>query len=81
LLHYIITITLAIVTTFMGVVTFYALRRINNYENIDDKGTFESDDEVGFFFTEIKQLGNELNNLFETEVEDATIKEKKTKEK
>ena len=99
MLHYIITITLAIVTTFMGVVTFYALRRINSYENIilninntiesiklqlkiiDDKGTFESDDEVGFFFTEIKQLGNELNNLFETEVEDATIKEKKTKEK
>jgi len=96
LLHYIITITLAIVTTFMGVVTFYALRRINNYENIilnisntiehiklqlkiiDDKGTFESDDEVGFFFTEIKQLGNELNNLFETEVEE---NEKKTKEK
>jgi len=99
LLHYIITITLGIVATFSGVVTFYALRRINEYENIilnisntietikiqlkiiDDKGTFESDDEVGFFFTEIKQLGNELNNLFETEVEDAPIKEKKTKEK
>ena len=99
MLHYIITITLGIVATFSGVVTFYALRRINNYENIilnisntiehiklqlkiiDDKGTFESDDEVGFFFTEIKQLGNELNNLFETEVEDAPIKEKKTKEK
>ena len=99
MLHYIITITLGIVATLSGVVTFYALRRINNYENIilnisntiehiklqlkiiDDKGTFESDDEVGFFFTEIKQLGNELNNLFETEVEDATIKEKKTKEK
>ena len=99
MLHYIITITLGIVATFSGVVTFYALRRINSYENIilninntiesiklqlkiiDDKGTFESDDEVGFFFTEIKQLGNELNNLFETEVEDAPIKEKKTKEK
>ena len=80
-------------------VTFYALRRINEYENIilnisntiesiklqlkviDDKGTFESDDEVGFFFTEIKQLGQELDNLFETEVEDAPIKEKKKKEK
>ena len=99
MLHYIITITLGIVATLSGVVTFYALRRINNYENIilnisntiehiklqlkiiDDKGTFESDDEVGFFFTEIKQLGNELNNLFETEVEDAPIKEKKKKEK
>ena len=96
MLHYIITITLGIVATFLGVVTFYALRRINTYENIilnisntvesiklqlktiDDKGTFESDDEVGFFFTEIKQLGNELNSLFETEVEG---NEKKKKEK
>ena len=74
---------------------FFALRRINTYENIilnisntiesiklqlktiDDKGTFESDDEVGFFFTEIKQLGKDLDNLFETEVEE---NEKKTKE-
>ena len=75
---------------------FFALRRINTYENIilnisntiesiklqlktiDDKGTFESDDEVGFFFTEIKQLGNELDSIFETEVED-NEKEKKEK--
>ena len=96
MLHYIITITLGIITIFFGVVTFYALRRINEYENIilnisntiesiklqlkviDDKGTFESDDEVGFFFTEIKQLGQELDNLFETEVEE---NEKETKEK
>jgi len=95
LLHYIITITLGIVATFLGVVTFYALRRINAYENIilnisntvesiklqlktiDNKGTFESDDEVGFFFTEIKQLGNELGSLFETEVE---VNEKTKKE-
>ena len=77
-------------------VTFYALRRINTYENIilnisntvesiklqlktiDDKGTFESDDEVGFFFKEVKQLGDELNSLFETEVEE-NEKEKKEK--
>ena len=96
MLHYIITITLGVVATFFGVVTFYALRRINAYENIilninntiesiklqlkiiDNKGTFESDDEVGFFFTEIKQLGQDLENLFETEVEE---NEKKTKEK
>ena len=99
MLHLIITITLGITTTFLGLVAFYALRRINAYENIilninntietikiqlktiDDKGTFESDDEVGFFFSEIKQLGRDLENLFETEVEDAPIKEKKTKEK
>ena len=96
MLHYIITITLGIVATFSGVVTFYALRRINEYENIilnisntiesiklqlkviDDKGTFESDDEVGFFFTELKQLGKDLENLFETEVEGY---EEETKEK
>ena len=45
---------------------------------IDDKGTFESDDEVGFFFEEVKQLGKDLDNLFETEVEE---NEKETKEK
>ena len=96
MLHLIITIILGIVATFFGVVTFYALRRINEYENIilnisntvesiklqlkviDDKGTFESDDEVGFFFQEVKQLGKELDNLFETEVEE---NEKETKEK
>jgi hypothetical protein len=96
LLHLIITIILGIVATFLGVVTFYALRRINSYENIilnisntvesiklqlkviDDKGTFESDDEVGFFFQEVKQLGKDLDNLFETEVEE---NEKETKEK
>jgi DNA-binding SARP family transcriptional activator len=99
LLHLIITIILGITATFLGLVAFYALRRINEYENIilninntietikiqlktiDDKGTFESDDEVGFFFSEIKQLGQDLENLFETEVEDAPIKEKKKKEK
>ena len=88
MLHYIITITLGIVAIFLGIVTFYALRRINVYENIilninntvesiklqlkviDDKGTFESDDEVGFFFEEVKQLGKDLDNLFETEVEE-----------
>jgi hypothetical protein len=96
LLHLIITIILGIIATFLGIVIFYALRRINAYENIilninntiesiklqlkiiDNKGTFESDDEVGFFFTEIKQLGQDLENLFETEVEE---NEKKTKEK
>ena len=96
MLHLIITIILGIIATFLGIVIFYALRRINAYENIilninntiesiklqlkiiDNKGTFESDDEVGFFFTENKQLGQDLENLFETEVEE---NEKKTKEK
>mgnify|MGYP003331485508 CR=1 FL=1 len=42
---------------------------------IDDKGHFEADDEVGFFFEEMKQLSNELEQLFETEVDDASKKE------
>ena len=41
---------------------------------IDEKGTFESDDEVGFFFEQLKEIGKILDELFE-EVEDATIKE------
>ena len=99
MLHYIITITLVIATTFLGAVVFYALRRINDYENIilnisniiesiklqlktiDDKGTFESDDEVGFFFTEIKQLGDELDSIFETEVEENDKKNSKETKK
>jgi hypothetical protein len=45
---------------------------------IDDSGHFEADDEVGFFFDELKQLGDELDQLFEItgEVDDEK-KEKK----
>ncbi len=93
MLHLIITISLGVVSLFLLITLFYALRRINAYEQIilkisstvelintqlktiDDKGTFEADDEVGFFFTELKQLGNELEQLFETEVDDASKKE------
>ena len=45
---------------------------------IDDKGHFEADDEVGFFFDGIKQLGEQLEELFETEVDDG--KEEKKEE-
>ena len=85
-------------TLFISVLFFYALRRINSYENIilkvndtiefinhqlkiiDDKGHFEADDEVGFFFDEMKQLGQELEQLFETEVEDGNKEEEKKEE-
>ena len=85
-------------TLSISVLFFYALRRINSYENIilkvndtiefinhqlkiiDDKGHFEADDEVGFFFEEMKQLGQELEQLFETEVEDGSKEEEKKKE-
>jgi len=44
---------------------------------IDDKGHFEADDEVGFFFDELKQLGEQLEELFETEEVDDDTQEKK----
>jgi hypothetical protein len=98
LLHLILTIFLGMTTLFISVLFFYALRRINSYENIilkvndtiefinhqlkiiDDKGHFEADDEVGFFFDEMKQLGQELEQLFETEVEDGSKEEEKKEE-
>ena len=52
----------------------------NQLKEIDHKGTFEADDEVGFFFTELKELNSILNNLFTQEVDDATIKEEEKKE-
>ena len=85
-------------TLSISVLFFYALKRINSYENIilkvndtiefitrplkiiDDKGHFEADDEVGFFFDEMKQLGQELEQLFETEVEDGNKEEEKKEE-
>ena len=45
---------------------------------IDEKGTFEADDEVGFFFEELKEIGKLLDNLFE-EVEDDTNSKKEEK--
>lgn len=32
-------------------------------KEIDDKGTFKSDDEIGWFFESIKTLQNELNDF------------------
>ena len=97
MLHLTITILFGIIASCLGVITYYALKRISNYEIIilnindtietikhqlkliDDKGHFEADDEVGFFFEELKQLGQQLEELFETEVDDGS-KEKKEEE-
>ena len=46
---------------------------------IDDSGHFEADDEVGFFFEELKQLGDELDQLFEI-MEEVDDEKKKKKE-
>ena len=44
-------------------------------KQIDTKGTFESDDEVGFFFKQLKDIQLLLDGIFETEeMEDAKTK-------
>ena len=95
MLYIITTILFVILAIFFAIISFYALKRINEYENIilninntietinrqlkliDDKGSFEADDEVGFFFDELKQLGTQLEELFETEEVDDDTQEKK----
>ena len=47
---------------------------------IDDSGHFEADDEVGFFFEELKLLGDELDQLFEITEEVDDEKKKKKEE-
>ena len=47
---------------------------------IDDSGHFEADDEVGIFFEEMKQLGDELDKLFEITEEVDDEKKKKKEE-
>lgn len=39
-------------------------------EQIDEKGSFESDDEIGFFFEEVKSLQAILNKFILKEVKD-----------
>tara|TARA_Y100000592_G_scaffold6696_1_gene9575 strand:+ start:501 stop:662 length:162 start_codon:yes stop_codon:yes gene_type:complete len=36
-------------------------------KQVDARGHYESDDETGFFFKQIKDLQNLLNDLFEIE--------------
>ena len=68
-----------------SVILFFALRRINQYENliiqieqiitfatekmkvVDSRGHYESDDETGFFFKQLKELQFLLNDIFESE--------------
>ena len=78
-----------IVSIFSTITLFYALRRINQYENlilqfqqiikfstekmklVDSKGHYESDDETGFFFEQLKQIQLSLDGIFEEETTDA----------
>ena len=47
-------------------------------DKLDASGSFESDDEIGFFFKEVKDMQNILNGVFETDntEENTNAKEK-----
>ena len=44
---------------------------------IDEKGSFKSDDEVGFFFDTLLEIQNTLNNFIIVEENDTNTEEKK----
>tara|TARA_A100001011_G_C14169519_1_gene781837 strand:- start:563 stop:850 length:288 start_codon:yes stop_codon:yes gene_type:complete len=74
-----------LISVISSILLYYALKRINQYENIilqfqqivsfatekmklvDEKGHYESDDETGFFFKQLKELQLVLNDIFVTE--------------
>tara|TARA_Y100000310_G_scaffold139608_1_gene138932 strand:+ start:299 stop:565 length:267 start_codon:yes stop_codon:yes gene_type:complete len=76
-----------LLSVFFGILIFYSLRRINQFENIvveiqkiieiatskmkavDASGHYESDDETGFFFEQLKDLQLLLDKLFESQKE------------
>ena len=48
-------------------------------KQVDSKGHYESDDETGFFFKQLKELQELLNGIFETEDEESSGAEEKEK--
>ena len=79
----IFNIILILVIIILCIIIYYALKRINQYENfilqisqiiefatekmkqVDYTGHYKSDDETGFFFEQLKQMQNMLNDIFE----------------
>ena len=90
-----IIIILLIISLTSSITLYYALRRINQYEDlisqfqqiisfatekmklVDSKGHYESDDETGFFFEQLKELQFLLNSIFEQEEEIKNAKKEK----
>ena len=94
-MYFISTVILSVLLIAVCVVLFYALKRINQYEDlfleisdavtfiqmtidtIDDKGTYKSDDEIGFFWNEVVKLSGMLSGLFESVYEEGELKDAK----
>ena len=90
-----IIIILLIISLTSSITLYYALRRINQYEDlisqfqqiisfstqkmklVDSKGHYESDDETGFFFEQLKELQLLLDNILEQDEEIKNAKKEK----
>jgi hypothetical protein len=48
-------------------------------KQVDSKGHYESDDETGFFFQQLKELQELLNGIFENETEENSSGKKETR--
>ena len=94
---WILTILFFLISVGSTILTYYSLKRINQYEGliiefqniiefattkmkqVDAKGHYESDDETGFFFQQLKELQELLNGIFENEEEESgSAKEEKS---
>jgi len=49
-------------------------------KKIDEKGTFKSDDEIGWFFEEVLTIQSRLNKFKLVNTQDGATKKKKTEE-
>ncbi len=52
-----------LITQFQQIISFST----EKMKEVDSKGHYESDDETGFFFEQLKQLQLLLDNIFESE--------------
>ena len=56
-----------LITQFQKIITFST----EKMKQVDAKGHYESDDETGFFFEQLKQIQLSLDGIFEEETQDA----------
>ena len=56
-----------LITQFQQIISFSS----EKMKLVDSKGHFESDDETGFFFEQLKQIQLSLDGIFEEETQDA----------
>ena len=52
-----------LISQFQQIITFAT----DKMKIVDEKGHYESDDETGFFFNQLKELQTLLDNIFEQE--------------